>query len=297
MKAHNRILFCILLLCSFSIDASIFVEQPSRSFGYFIGDIVEQRIHLQTDGNNIELAGIPDNQRVGQWLERLSSTLTTDNLGQGLLVLKYQVINAPSALVNAALPALSLEAVGGELISISPWPISISPLASVVMPDRDELLQIQPDRQAVVPDADPPSRRLTYTGIMLIATILMWLAWWLWRQYTDVVQLPFARSFDEIRKLDSVQTGENQQAWFVLHHAFNDAASRTISNSTIGELIQQQPWLKPLQSRIENFYAASDACFFEQSTQPQAIALIEFARALYLAERRNSGGRLTPSGR
>ncbi len=201
MKPHNRILFGILLLCSFSIDASIFVEQPSRSFGYFIGDIVEQRIHLQTDGNNIELAGIPDNQRVGQWLERLSSTLTTDDLGLRLLVLKYQVINAPSALVSTALPALSLEAVGGEPVSISPWPISISPLASVVIPDRDEPPQIQPDRQPVVSDTDLPSRRLTYTGIMLVSTILMWLAWWLWRQYTDLVRLPFARSFDEIRKL------------------------------------------------------------------------------------------------
>ena len=266
-------------------------QQPVRRFGYFIGDVVEQQIRLQVEGEEIELAEIPPNQREGQWLERLSSTLITADRGQYWLVLRYQIINAPSELIAISLPAVSLTVIDGEPLVVDSWQITISPLLPAVLSDGDMLSVIRPDRQPVPVDWRTAARQIKYTGIALAVTIVSWLGWWLWRRHTDALRLPFARALHEMRSMDLKQLDENPHAWLTLHHAFNDAAGRTINSGTIAELILQQPWLKSMQSRIESFYAASVARFFEQATQPQAFALFEFGKSLYQAEKQHSVGR------
>ncbi len=287
----------MLLLCSAAVDASVIVQQPPRSFGYFIGDVIEQHIRLLKDGINLGLAEIPPEQRVGQWLERLSSTPTTSEQGQHWLTLKYQIINAPSEPVSISLPALNLVLANGEAIVLNPWPITISPLTPAVESGSRELLLIRPDRQPALPDTRETARRLKYSSMALVATLLSWLGWWLWRQHTDTRRLPFARALQDMRRLDFNRLDEDPQAWFALHHAFNDSAGRTINGGTIAELIQQQPWLRSLRPRIEAFYAASAARFFEQTAEPQPLALFEFSKALCLAEKHHSGGHWPPTAR
>lgn len=297
MKTRANAFVGVLLLCSAGVDASVIVQQPPRSFGYFIGDVIEQHIRLQKDGINLELTEIPPEQRVGQWLERLSSTPTISEQGQYWLALKYQIINAPSEPVSISLPALNLTLVNGEAIAVNPWPITISPLMPAVESGNAALPLIRSDRPPALPDARETARRLKYSSMALVATLLSWLAWWLWRQHTDASRLPFARALQDMRRLDFNQLDEDPQAWFALHHAFNDSAGRTINGGTIAELIQQQPWLKSLQPRIEAFYAASAARFFEQAAEPQPLALFEFSKALCLAEKQHSGGHRLPAAR
>ena len=281
-----------LLLCSIGVDGSVPVQQPVRRFGYFIGDVVEQQIHLQVEGENIELAEIPPNRRVGQWLERLSSTLITADRGQHWLVLRYQIINAPSELIAISLPALSLTSIDGEPLVVDAWQITVSPLLPAVMSDSDMLSVIRPDRQPVPADWRTAARQLKFTGIALAVTMVSWLGWWLWRRHTDALRLPFARALHEMRSLGLKQLDENPHAWLALHHAFNDAAGRSINSGTIAELIKQQPWLKSMQAQIESFYAASVVRFFEQATQPQTFALFEFGKSLHQAEKQHSVGRI-----
>lgn len=290
MSRCRNLFIGLLLLCAAGADADTFVQQPSRAFGYVIGDVLEQRIALQSNGNPVELAEIPAVQRAGQWLERLSSTLTNSDSGQHWLDLKYQVINAPSELTTISLPALSLAVINGEPLIVDEWPIIISPIVPAVVAGSSELPPMQPDRAPVLADTSVATRRLNYTVIALFVTILAWSGWWYWRHNTDARRLPFSRAFRDMRKLGFKQLDDNPQAWFALHHAFNGSAGRTINSGTIAELIQQQPWLKSLQSRIEAFYAASAARFFEQATEPQSFALFEFGKALYLAEKRHSTG-------
>lgn len=266
------------------------VQQPSRAFGYVIGDVLKQRIRLQSNGNPVELAEIPAVQRAGQWLERLSSTLTTSNSGQHWLELKYQVINAPSELTTISLPSLSLAVINSEPLIVDAWPVIISPIVPTVMTGSGELPPMQADRAPQLPDTSAATRRLKYSVIALLVTILTWSGWWYWRHKTDAIRLPFSRALRDMRKLGINQLDDNQEAWFALHHAFNDSAGRTINSGTIAELIQQQPWLKSLQSRIEAFYAASATRFFEQATEPQSFSLFEFGKVLYLAEKRHSTG-------
>ena len=287
----------MLLLCSFSLEAATVVQQPPRAFGYVIGDVVMQSIRLQSDGSNVELAEIPPVQRVGQWLERLSSTLATDDLNQPWLELRYQVINAPLELITVSVPELNLVVIDGEPLVVEAWPITISPLTPTVVAGSGELPLIRPDRAPVPPDTQVATQRLKYTSMAFVVTILAWLGWWFWRQNTDARRLPFSRALRDMRNMGIKGLDENPEAWFALHHAFNGSAGRTINSGTIAKLIQQQPWLKSLQSRIEAFYAASAARFFEQPAESQSFALFEFARVLYLAEKQHSGGHRLPARR
>ena len=280
----------MLLLCSFTLEAAAVVQQPPRAFGYVIGDVVKQSIRLQSDGSNVELAEIPPLQRVGQWLERLSSTLASDDLNQPWLELQYQVINAPLELITVSLPTLNLVVIDGEPLVVPAWPITISPLTPTVVAGSGELPLIRPDRAPVPPDTQVAAQRLKYTSMALVGTILAWFGWWFWRHKTDARQLPFSRALRDMRKMGIKELDENPAAWIALHHAFNGSAGRTINSGTIAVLIQQQPWLKSLQSRIEAFYAASATRFFEQATKPQSFALFEFYKALYLAEKQHADG-------
>lgn len=291
MRIFRGYLFIFLLLYSIGVHGSVPVQQPARSFGYFIGDLIEQHVHLQVEGKNIELAELPPNQRVGQWLERLSSTLISNLPDQHTLVLRYQIINAPSELIAVSLPALSLTVINAEPLVVDAWPITISPLLPAEMSDSDMWSVIRPDRQPVAADWRTAARQMKFTLIALAATLVCWLGWWLWRRHTDALRLPFARALHEMRGLGLKRHDENPQAWLVLHHAFNAAAGRTINSGTIAELIKQQPWLESMQTRIESFYAASGARFFEQPTQPRAFALFEFCRSLHQAEKQHSVGR------
>lgn len=290
MSSCRNLLIGILLLNLVDVDASVLDKQPSRAFGYFIGDVLEQRIRLQSAGRSVELAELPTNKRVGRWLERLSSTLTTGDQDESWLILKYQLINAPSKPVTISLPALSLSVIKGEPLVVSALPISISPLTPTVIAAGVESQLMRPDRQPVPPDPRAPARGLKYMVMALVATIISWSGWWHWRQHTDARRLPFARALRDIRKLDSKQPNEDPHAWFALHRAFNDSAGKAINSSTIADLIQQEPWLKSFESRIDAFYAASAARFFEEVTQPQPFALIDFGKALYLTEKRHSVG-------
>lgn len=289
MSRYRNLFIGLSLLCAIAVDADTLVQQPSRAFGYVIGDVLEQRIRLQSNGIPAQLTEIPDAQRTGQWLERLSSTLTGDS-GQHWLELKYQIINAPSELVTISLPALSLSVINGEPLIIDAWPIIISPIVPAVVAGSSELPPMQPDRAPVLPDTSAANRRLKYTLLALLVTLLTWSGWWYWRHNTDASRLPFAGAMYEMRKLGIKQLEENPQAWFALHHALNDSAGRTIYSGSISELIQRQPWLNSLQSRIEAFYAASANRFFEQATEPLSFSLFEFGKALYLAEKRHSTG-------
>jgi mxaA protein len=284
-----------LLLFSLGADGSLPAQEPARKFGYFIGDVIEQPVHLQIENRKIELTDIPPNQRVGLWLERLSSTLISVDRDQDWLVMRYQIINAPSELTAISLPAMSLTAIDGEPLLVDARQITISPLLPAVISASGMLPIMRPDRPPAPADWRSIARPLKSTSIALGATLVCWLGWWLWRRHTDAVRLPFARALHEMRRLDLEQLDENPHAWFALHHAFNEAAGRAVNSGTIAELIEQQPWLKSMQTRIESFYAASVERFFEQAPQPQAFALFEFGKSLYQTEKQHSDGRSQPN--
>lgn len=295
MKRWRHGLTCLLLMHCLGLQAATRVELPTRDFGYVIGDILVQRIQLGGVGHRIEFDEIPPAGRIDAWLDRLSSTLIGNDASQQWLELRYQIINAPTELVRIALPQITL-VTNGEPLVVDAWPFSVSPLIPAIATESTEAGLIRTDRPPLMPDARAASQRLRYAGIALAINLLGWSVWWIWRQHVDARQLPFARVYHDLGKLDRHRLHDDPQVWIALHRAFNHVAGRSISSGSISLLLQQVPWLTSLQTSIEAFYAASTQRFFKLSTQPRGFALDEFSKSLYLAEKRQAGGRSVPPG-
>lgn len=84
------------------------VEQP-RMYGYFVGDLVTQRILLRAEGQAFTPITLLPVQRVSVWFERRRATIETDSALHRWLVVDYQVLNAPQKLTAVTLPAWELK--------------------------------------------------------------------------------------------------------------------------------------------------------------------------------------------
>ena len=290
MNRRLTILLGILLLSPFTVHADALVVQPSRAFGYVIGDILEQRILMELDGTALELNALPASERIGTWLQRLPSELAEDEQGQRWLELKYQLINAPTELQTVSLPAMQLAVADGTPLAIESWSFSIAPLTTAVLSVGSVPVLMRPDRQPLLVDGQLAGKHFFLSVLALVATLLIWLGWWLWRCSADISRLPFAQAWHQLNKLDTNRLNDDPQAWLVMHQAFNDAAGRTINRTSIQDLIRHDRWLESHEARIDEFFLASSARFFEQAAEPRPFALSELCKTLYLVEKRHTGG-------
>lgn len=280
-------IFVVLLLADVAVSADTEIVQP-RSFGYVLGDVLEQRIKLPANVVNSQLDNLNQVERVNGWLERLSAKVEVDKSGQQWLKLRYQLINATTQGRLISLPALDIALSDGNEVAVEKWSVAISPLTPGDL--ADQFPQLYPDRPAQVSVSSSASRRLSYLLTGLIIGLSGWAGWWLWRESRDRVRLPFARAKHQLKQLPSDNLDDNEDAWLLLHHALNATAGHSVQSGNIEFLIEGQPWLASLQSTIEAFYAASSARFFAQNDVVPEFSLKTFCEALYRAEKAHGKG-------
>lgn len=284
-----RCVFIVLLLPGiFIVSANTEIVQP-RSFGYVLGDVLEQRINLSGKIASSQLGDFEQLERVNNWLERISAEVDTDSDGQYWLILRYQITNAVEQSTMITLPAVDIMLTDASQVNVESWLVAISPL----IPEGETagLPPLHPDRAATVKVSNQASERLFYLLVTLLLVLLGWLGWWLWRQSRDAVRLPFARAQRELNRLPTDNLDENAEAWLLLHHAINASAGRSIQARNIDQLFVKQPWLASLQTPIEAFFFASSARFFALSKSVPDFALKQFCDDLYRAEKQHSTGR------
>lgn len=277
----------LLSLVSFIVSAEMDIK-PHRSFGYMIGDVLEQTILLEIDGASVEIQKLPELKRKGRWLQLISTSIHEDKDSKRWLKLAYQIINAPTEPVTAALPALSLMTTTGKTIQVTSMPFGLVPMTLAIKSKDNVLPMMQADHQPQKPDSTGIQKRLIQTGLALAVTLLSWTGWWLWRQQADAKHLPFAKAMHRIRKLRAKEgdpLDENPQAWSILHHAFNETAGHTLSSQSVAALLQRESWLQPFELRIMTFYSSSDMRFFKPDTTVESFPLFDLCKALYLAEK------------
>ena len=73
--------------------ATLSAENPERNFGYVIGDIIEQRVHLPAAYTSVDLSTLETTSRVSTWLQRRSASVESGRNEQSILTLRYQIIN------------------------------------------------------------------------------------------------------------------------------------------------------------------------------------------------------------
>jgi mxaA protein len=243
------------------------VDQP-RLTGYFVGDLLTQRVLLQRDGQPFTPAALPANGRVSAWFERRGTTVATDAALHRWLVVEYQILNAPPKLTDVTLPAWQLAAAAGAGVSpatlrIPSVLINIAPLSPPGSPEQVGTRDLRPDRVSPVIPIAPIRRALALSSSALALTLLAWIAWVVWRNRRAVATQPFARALREMRTLDD----REPRAWQALHRAFDRTAGRVIQNTTLPALFVKAPHLTPARPKIEAFFQQSSLLFFGGATE------------------------------
>lgn len=277
------------------------VEQP-RPFGYVIGDLLTQRVLLEGGGRTVEVAPLPSPARVGIWFERRSVRVQRETDGRRWLLVEYQVINAPPALRTIRLPAWDLKTTSpASALRVAEWPISVGPL---LRPPADNApadsppaelyasgigeraapadVRLRPDRAAPTVPTASIRESLTLWSAALAITLIAWVAWLLWRNYTDAASLPFARALRDMRHTDDGAP----EAWQTLHHAFDQTAGRVVQMQSLPTLFARAPHLNPLRAPIETFFAQSSERFFGAGPPAQPVSTHTLCRDLRRLEKR-----------
>jgi len=227
-------------------------------------------------------------QRSGAWLERQSTQLqTAENTDHQWLIVQYQIINAPEQIINAELPSLEFfvtktnatKRADVSLAKTLPWPFTLGP---IIATDTLSTRQ-QPNRVVAAPPTTPIEQRLKKFAVTLALILLTWLAWWVWRERTDTVRLPFARARYRLKKAgngpDTDRTG-----YLILHDAINECAGYTVQSTLLDQLVSAKPWLAPHRNSLQAFFTASSDRFFAGGDE--SFDVRDLCRQLYRAEKR-----------
>ena len=246
------------------------VVQP-RPTGYFVGDLVIQRILLEAGDQPYTPIAFPPPGRVNSWLERRHATIATDASSRRWLVIEYQFLNAPKAVTAATLPAWQLTVKTSTATSPIPLKIpaaslNIAPLSPPGSPEQVGTRDLRPDRLPPSIATAPILRALAISTGGFALTLAAWLAWVLWRNKRAGATQPFAHALRELRTLAD---GE-PRAWQILHRAFDRAAGRVVQSTTLPMLFERAPQLVLARAQIEEFFAQSNQLFFANGNATHA---------------------------
>jgi mxaA protein len=230
------------------------VEQP-RPFGYVLGDTLTQRVFLAPE---FQPEALPPLERAGLWFARRSAVLKQGDEGRQWLIMDYQLVNAPQALMTVNLPAVTLKSKAGKVLTVSMWPISVAPLTPQHAFAKGGLQELRPDHPAPKVPTSTLQRQLQMWLAAFAVTVAAWLAWWVIRSIRAAANQPFARALREVR-----QAGDDSpDAWLALHRAFDRTAGRALQTSTLPVLFNRAPHLAAERTAIEQFYGQSNLRFF-----------------------------------
>lgn len=259
------------------------VEQP-RPFGYVIGDVLTQRVLLESDGHEFEPAALPRGERIGAWLERRVPRIEKTADGRRWLVVDYQLINAPQALKTVSVPAWELKLKSaGNVLRIGEWPISVAPLTPRSAFAKGGLDELRANRPAPSVATEPLQRGMALTLSALILTLVAWLGWLLWRNWRASSSQPFARALREIRHVDE----SAPDAWQALHRAFDRTAGKVTQSASLAVLFQRAPQFESLRPKIEQFFAQSSDRFFSSEPPIHPVELRALCRDLRRIEKQH----------
>jgi mxaA protein len=234
------------------------VQQP-RPFGYVLGDTLTQRVFLAPE---FQPEALPPLERAGLWFARRSAVLKKGDDGRLWLIMDYQLVNAPQALMTVNLPAVTLKSKAGKVLTVSMWPISVAPLTPQHAFAKGGLQELRPDHPAPTVPTSMLQRQLQVWLTLFAVTVAAWLAWWVIRSIRAAANQPFAMALRQVR-----QAGDDSpDAWLALHRAFDRTAGRALQTSTLPTLFKQAPHFAAERPAIEQFYNQSNLRFFGASS-------------------------------
>ena len=257
------------------------VDNP-RPYGYLVGDTLVQRVQLTVDGKPVELSELPRKDRFGVWISRRASRIERDPDGTRWLAMEYQIVNASKDVDVISLPKLRLRTTTPEVfIEVADWPITVGAITASLVRNQGGLLPLQPDRPAPTIATAPIRHQLKLALTGLAATLALWLGWWRWREWQAAERLPFGRARRQLGFVDA----QSDEAWRLLHQAFDASAGRAIQPGTLALLFRARPEFEAARGAIERFYAESAARFFGGKPAADDLSLTALCAELRAIER------------
>lgn len=284
----------VLLATSGNVAAAIeAAADPPRPFGYTIGDIVRQTVHLKpAAGQSLIETSLPKEGRVGAWVERRAVELTPE-AGGWRIDLSYQFINVPTELRTIALPAIKLQLRDGERTveeTLTESPVTLAPLTPAVVLARAGLEEMRPDVAPPLIDTSPQLRRLGAYGLTAGLFALAWAAWYFGFGLRGRRARPFARAERDLRRqlARAAEPSVRRAAMRTLHRAFDATAGSTVFAESLRDFFDRSPTLAPAHDGVKRFFAASRAEFFGEGhneaeadfTSTDLLALAKQLKAL-----------------
>ena len=244
-----------------------------RPFGYFIGDLIEHRLHLRlAPGYYVDQSVLPSPGRVNTWLElrppQVDQRIERDGVVYDINLV-YQLINTLTHTYGLATPPVVIGVTGenGESFPLvfPAWGFSISPIDFAEAVPKGMLPTLKPDKLPPSIPVAPQRLRLTL-WLAGLAAVLLYLGYLygvlpLFQRRTK----PFSRAYKDLRRLTrSPPTLEcEQRAFREVHRAFDQTATRSLFQPGLTRFFQEHPSYGALREPIEQFFADSREVFFE----------------------------------
>ena len=244
---------------------SLQIHNP-RTFGYHLGDVIEREVVLKlNDPYRLDSTTLPPPGRLDGWFE-LSWRLREDTLEQGMqyrLQLSYQIINLQQPRQTLTIPTLVLSVrTASQTLGFSVPSLAL---------DVTALSSMQADNspaQAALPPSPLATAAYIWRGGLALGVGVLATVWWLylqgWLPGLKKRAGPFANAYRCLRR----ECRTPDQAWRVMHRAFDQTANRAVFSSELNQLFREQAWLEPQRESIEQFFADSQTYFFDHHTLP-----------------------------
>jgi mxaA protein len=253
---------------SADLPPAIHVDEP-RAFGHFIGDLLTRHLDVTIPQPYALTADrLPKIARVSTWMELDAVTVRavpSAHATRYLIDLEYQIVDSPTQLEVAALPAVGLRFAGGGRSferDIGTWPIVIAPLAPGAL--RTGLETLRPARVPSLIDATASKVRLLLFGagsaVLFAYLALVRLA----LPRLEGRRGPFATAHRTVRMLAAspASVARQQAALRAVHRAFDATAGFRVFGERLEEFLAAHPEFRGLRAPASNFFAVSRAAFF-----------------------------------
>ncbi len=287
--------------CRASVDA-VDVHDP-RSFGYFIGDILERRVEIKTSGGTeLFLESIPRPGPITYWLDLASVDHTERSDGDGKVYeirLKYQLFYSALEATKLEIPKIPLKfsdqnaAATPEGAGSTPdnnKTASIPAFSFLMAPLRDIVLQdLMPGQSSEIGDVLRPDKQshtiatsgyLQIFGLAVLAAILSaaGLSWHyaIW-PFEKRAGRPFTNADRQIRDLPLGELNEDtayKRALLILHRAIDESFGRRVFASDISDLLRNRPPFTAFLPKLSRFFESSRLFFFSED---KSAAIREFS--------------------
>ena len=266
-----------------------------RAFGYQVGDLVQRNVSLHApDGWRLDEATLPRPGGRGQPLELRRAVIQTQSEPGGKrhdLVLEYQVFLSPTTVRTIEIAPMRLRFDGAgrsEELLVEAWPVTVAPLAPVVVSPRRGLGELQPDRDPPLVDTSMRQLRLIGWGTAM-ALLLGWLAWMhLGLPWRAARNQPFGRAWRELRRLPAdLPEVQWRSAVRLFHEALNRSAGEVMFEPGLERFLAGRPAFHGVRDDLVRFMHLSRAVFFADAPRANGDAawLVELGRRCRDAER------------